>query len=406
MKDPVVRTQTLTMRTSRLVVTVVFAALLSAMPFHAALAKSKPAHAPNLGTAGSFAVLGGTAASLTASTIIGDVGSPVAVTLTGGTTVDGTVYPAGDPIAVAAFGDFSTAYNALAPSTPPEQFPCTQTLTGLGGQTLPPGVYCISSFVAETGTTLTLDGPSNGIWIFKIGTGGSGYLEGTNFTVKMQGGGQPCNVYWWVEDYAALTDSVFIGNILAGTYITVTRGTFYGDALAIAAVTLTGAQVSVCGGSPPGPPLPPYCGIKVTGGGQIPVGPDGSGRATFGFNAQTDKKGDTAKGHLNYVNHVTGLHVNGSVNKIVVIAMNPDGSAKTVQLSGTWKGGSFIVTVQDNGEPGGNDQFGITVAGKLTEVTSLRVISRGNIEFHEKSCKDKDYEDDNPCGDNGENGDH
>jgi hypothetical protein len=379
---------------------VLFAALLSALPFHAALA----ATAPNLGTAASFALLGGSAVSYTDSYIIGNVGSPVAVSPVSSTVV-GTVYPVGDPIVIAAFGDFSTAYNALAPSTPPppEQFPCTQTLTGLGGQTLPPGVYCFSSFVAETGTTLTLDGPSDGIWIFKIGTGGSGYLEGTNFTVKMQGGGQPCNVYWWLAEYAALTDSVFIGNILAGTYITVTRGTFYGDALATTAVTLTGAQVSVCGGSSPGPPFPPHCGIKVTGGGQIPVPDPGSkGRATFGFNAQSEKKGDTAKGQFNYVNHVTGLHVNGPVDKILVIATNPDGSAKTVQLSGSCQHGpkcSFIVTVEDHGEPGRNDQFGITVAGKLTEVTSLRVISRGNIEFHDKSCEDN--EDNNPCGDHG-----
>ena len=43
---------------------------------------------------------------------------------------------------------------------------------------------------------------------------------------------------------------------------------------------------------------------------------------------------------------------------------------------------SFSVTVEDNGEPGRNDQFGITVTGGLSEVRSQRVISRGNIQFH------------------------
>ena len=135
-----------------------------------------------------------------------------------------------------------------------------------------------------------------------------------------------------------------------------------------------------------------YPAIKVTGGGQIPV-PDpnsndpsatGTGRATFGFNAQPDKKGGV-KGHFNYVNHVTDLHVNGAVTSIQVIAINADGSPKTVQFSGTWEGGSFFVTVEDNGEPGRTDEFGITVTtatDELSEVRSQRVISRGNIQFH------------------------
>jgi hypothetical protein len=123
----------------------------------------------------------------------------------------------------------------------------------------------------------------------------------------------------------------------------------------------------------------------VTGGGQIPVpNPDSTGQATFGFNAQPDKKGG-AKGNFNYVNHMSGLHVNGDVTSIQVIEVNPNGSPKTVLFSGTWEGGSFFVTVQDNGEPGTNDQFGVTVttaAGALIEVTSQRVISNGNIQFH------------------------
>jgi hypothetical protein len=124
----------------------------------------------------------------------------------------------------------------------------------------------------------------------------------------------------------------------------------------------------------------------VTGGGQIPVpDSDSTGRATFGFNAQPDKKGGTAKGNFNYVNHVTGLHVNGAVTSIQVIAVNPDGSPKTVLFSGTWEGGSFFVTVEDHGEPGRTDEFGITVTtatDELSEVRSQRVISRGNIQFH------------------------
>jgi hypothetical protein len=121
----------------------------------------------------------------------------------------------------------------------------------------------------------------------------------------------------------------------------------------------------------------------VTGGGQIPVpDPDSTGRATFGFNAQPDKKGG-AKGNFNYVNHVTGLHVNGPVNDIQVIAVYPNGSAKTVLFSGTCGDTcSFTVIVEDHGEPGTSDQFGVTIIGDDSEVRSQRVISRGNIQFH------------------------
>jgi len=133
--------------------------------------------------------------------------------------------------------------------------------------------------------------------------------------------------------------------------------------------------------------FPPF---KVTGGGQIPVpdpdSPDptatGKGRATFGFVAQPKINA----GHLNYVNHVNGLHVNGPVLSVQVIAINPDGSPKTVEFSGICDNNtgpcSFTVTVEDHGEPGRNDEFGIVVVGGKNEARSQRVISRGNIQFH------------------------
>ena len=104
-----------------------------------------------------------------------------------------------------------------------------------------------------TDTTLTLDGQgdANAVWIFKIGTGGTGALTGTNFSVVMANGGEPCNVYWWVAQAVTMTTSGFQGTILAGAAITMTglAGTttpFNGDALAKAAVTLTNVAVTAC----------------------------------------------------------------------------------------------------------------------------------------------------------------
>src|SRR5450759_4193477 len=167
----------MTMRVSRLVPIVLFSALLAAVPFHAALAQS----APSLGSASSFALLaGGPAAgavTCTGSTVTGDVGvvSPGTVT---GCTPTGTV----NTNATVAYADFLFAYDSF-PS-----IPCDQILTGtLAGVTLSPGVYCFTAAAALTGT-LTLNGPADGVWIFKIGTGGTGALTGTNFSMVMAGG--------------------------------------------------------------------------------------------------------------------------------------------------------------------------------------------------------------------------
>jgi hypothetical protein len=131
-------------------------------------------------------------------------------------------------------------------------------------QTLPPGVYCVPSAVTFTNVTLTLAGPANGTWLFKIGTGGTGALTGTGLSVVMAGGGRACNVNWWIAQAATLTTSTFQGTILAGADITVTDGILNGDALAggggmtlspTGAVTLTRSTIAGCtatsGGAPP-----------------------------------------------------------------------------------------------------------------------------------------------------------
>jgi hypothetical protein len=208
---------------------------------------------PSLGMASGFAALAGYAVTCTGSTVVGDVGVVTAGGFTNtGCTMTGTLHN-GDAAAAAAYVDFLHAYDALEFNTP-----CDQTLTGtLAGVTLTPGVYCFTAAAALTGT-LTLDGPADAVWIFKVGTGGTGALTGTNFSVVMSGGAEsaPCpNVYWWVSQAATLTTSRFLGTILAGADITVTGGSFHGDALAGGSgtsalpsgrVTFTTATVTGC----------------------------------------------------------------------------------------------------------------------------------------------------------------
>jgi len=203
--------------------------------------------------ASSFTVLGNAAATCTDGTIIGDVGTFLApptgaVTLTR-CPVIGSVH-VGDAAAISAFEAFVARYDALAPS--PGDV-CTVLTGTLSGVSLAPGTYCFDAAAALTGV-LTLAGPASGTWTFKIGTSGTGALTGTNFTVLMAGGGQPCNVTWWVAEAATMTDSHFIGTILAGAAITLTRGTFVGNVYAKADVTISGTAVAGCaGGSTPRP---------------------------------------------------------------------------------------------------------------------------------------------------------
>jgi len=196
-----------------------------------------------------FSVLANAAVSCTGGTVSGDVGTfqtapPGAITLTEGCLVSGA-QDIGGAAAKAAYQSFLDQYAALAPKVGDV---CPVITGTLAGQSLSPGVYCVSS-EAKTGV-LTLSGGSNATWLIKVP---SGALTGTNFSVVLAGGAQACNVTWWVDAAATMTTSAFQGNILAGAAITFTGGTLNGNAWAGAAgvgdVTFTGTAVVGCGSS-------------------------------------------------------------------------------------------------------------------------------------------------------------
>jgi Ice-binding-like len=198
--------------------------------------------------ASGFSVLGATV-TCTTSVIAGDVGIAPATAFTNtGCTIAGGMPPATNAAAVGARVNFLSAYDA-ARSTP-----CTTVLpsTITGPMTLSPGVYCTDAALTGTGV-LTLDGlgDANAVWIFNIGTLATGALTGTNFTVVMAGGGQPCNVTWAPSAAVTMTTSVMQGNLLAGNAIdgsiTLTGGSLAGSAMANVAVTMTDTSVIGCG---------------------------------------------------------------------------------------------------------------------------------------------------------------
>jgi Ice-binding-like/IPTL-CTERM motif len=235
----------------------IYPALLASTGFASFLFVSAPALAvaiaPNLGAVQSYTVLGrdsiptvGTV-TCTTSTITGDVGSTANSITNTGCTIASIVAP----VPASVTNAFDTAYSALNT----QNSTCDTIQAGtLAGITLPPGVHCFTAGAALTGL-LTLNGPPNGVWVFRIGTGGIGSLAATNFQVQMAGGGQACNVYWGTAGAATLTSSDFIGTILSGSTVTLTNGTFTGRALATtdATVTTVGGTVgfAACLATPP-----------------------------------------------------------------------------------------------------------------------------------------------------------
>src|SRR3954468_925603 len=188
---------------------------------------------PSLGAAANFAILAGTAVTCTGGTVSGDVGVyPGSAITNTGCTITGALHP-GDAAAAQAHNDFVLAYDAFA------ALPCDHASTAVtvATQTLAPGVYCFSAALTSTDAVLTLDGPANGVWIFKVGTAGTGALTGSRFSVILRNGAACSNVYWWAAEAVTMTDSNLVGTILAGAATTFTNGTFSGEALAKAGVT-------------------------------------------------------------------------------------------------------------------------------------------------------------------------
>jgi len=367
-----------------------FSACVLALLTQSAFAQS----APTLGTASSYAALGGAGVTCTspfpplpALTVTGDVGSllsaPTSVTGFPGFTpgalpcsIDGNIN-VGNVAAVTAYNSFALAYEDLA------ALPCpvdaAHNLSGdLGGKTLSPGTYCISGVGLLT-SQLTLDGPSNGIWIFKAASS----LTPINGSVVMAGGGQACNVYWQTGTAVSLDGTKFVGTILAGSAITFTGvgSSLVGRALAkTESVTMTGASITDTCASQPGPgpgPGPKACSDRVTGGGYIRVG---HGNANFGVTGGIRK--DAFRGHLTYIDHGKGLKVKGTgVTAYVVV------DAKTRRIEGTASingvAGTYQVVVSDNGEPGKNDTFAITLSSGYAASGKL---AGGNIQLHKRHC--------------------
>jgi hypothetical protein len=147
------------------------------------------------------------------------------------------------------------------------------------------------------------------------------------------------------------------------------------------------------------------CSDRVTGGGFIFGTPSGE-RANFGVGGGIQN--GRLWGHLNYIDHGTGMHVKATeVTDYQVL----DEITRQINYNVTIDGeaGMATVIVADKGEPGRNDIFMIQLSTGYMAGGDLGGAhpGGGNIQLHKPKCKDgKGHEgDDDHNGGNG-NGHH
>jgi hypothetical protein len=193
---------------------------------------------------GNFSVLAGSTVTNTGSTVVsGDVGVAPGTVVTGFPPglASGAIHKA-DGAAAQAQAALTTAYIDAAGRSGG-----TTVAGDLVGKTFTAGVYKSTSSLALSGdVTLDAQGDPAAVFIFQIS---STLTTGSGSHVVLANGASACNVFWQVGSSATLgTSSVFKGNILALTSITITTGVnLQGRALARnGAVTLDTDVITGC----------------------------------------------------------------------------------------------------------------------------------------------------------------
>jgi Ice-binding-like/Bacterial Ig-like domain len=196
---------------------------------------------PNIGN---FSVLAGTTVTNTGSTVVsGDVGVSPGTDVTGFPPglAGGAIHSA-DGAAALAEATLTAGYIDAAGRSG-----STSVAGDLVGQTLTAGIYKSTSSLANSGdVTLDAQGNPDAVFIFQIS---STLTTGSGSHIVLANGAKACNVFWQVGSSATLgTNSVFKGNILALTSITITTGVnLEGRALARnGAVTLDSDVITGC----------------------------------------------------------------------------------------------------------------------------------------------------------------
>ncbi|WP_308465140.1 ice-binding family protein [Rathayibacter soli] len=316
--------------------------------------------AVGLGTAESFAVLGGTTVTNTGvSDLSGDLGVSPGSAVTGfppGIVENGVIHTT-DGVADTAQQDVTTAYNDAAGRSA-----TALASVDLAGQTLGPGVY--SAPTLSLSGTLTLDGDASSVFIFQAG---STLITGTSSHVMLTGGASQCNVFWQVGSSATLgTGSVFVGTVLALTSITAnTTADVQGRLLARnGAVTLDTNTVT----------RPANC-TTGSGGGTTTAGTTTAGTTTAGTTtAGTTTAGTTTAGTTTAGTTTAGTTTAGTTTAGTTTAGTTTAGTTTAgtTTAGTTTAGTTTAgttTGTTVGTTVGTTSAGTTTAGSSSAVT-------------------------------------
>jgi LPXTG-motif cell wall-anchored protein len=186
----------------------------------------------NLATAANYSVIGGQTVTNTGPSVLG-----LGLAVHPGTSAPG--FPPGivlgatdinNAVALQAESDLTAAY--LDAASRPVEF--TQTNPDLVGVTLAPGVYeATAKAPLSLSGQLVLDGQGNPNAVFIFQTD-STLITGSGSSIVLLNGASECNIFWQIGSSATLaTGSVFVGNILALTSVSVQTGVVvHGRALA------------------------------------------------------------------------------------------------------------------------------------------------------------------------------
>ncbi|MCU1471401.1 MAG: hypothetical protein JWQ39_2550 [Glaciihabitans sp.] len=189
----------------------------------------------DLGSAASFSLVAGAAATIPGSTLPGEVGAVGAITDDANTVYGSPKHTPNDAATQAALVDAGGAFSTL------NGLASTGVLTGadLGGQTLTPGVYhSAAALTATTNVTFDALGNSNAYFIVQ-GDGTLGTTAST--TMNLVGGAQPSHIFWVLGAAATFgASSTFEGTVITAAAVSVGASVhFFGRAISLtAAVTL------------------------------------------------------------------------------------------------------------------------------------------------------------------------